>query len=1084
MSVSKQFLFTLLTAFLLSACEEPPQWKKEELATVHLGSAPTISSISNQTTAEDTSLSGVAVTISDAESTLSCQSLTFISGNPTLVPSNKITATGTAPNCTLSMTPEAHQVGYTDITVTIRDPHNGKASTQFSLQVTPVNDPPSIGSISAKTTTKNTTSLPIALPISDIDSALSCAMLSGTSSNQTIVANSGLNFSGIYPNCSLSVTPVSNKSGTLTLTVQVTDGTATSSRIFPFEVLDINTPPTISSITDRTITEDFAPFQIPFTISDGEAGLDCQTSVTLLSSNASLVSTSEMQLSGAAPNCVLQISSQPNKFGSTNISLVVSDGSVQVTEIFNLNVLPVNDPPTISAFTDATVTTNSTYIVDFTIDDSDSTLTCSSSHVSVSSSNSSLVPNSQILISGTAPDCSASITPTTNSWGTTLIAFEVSDGSLSATSNLNLRFQSDLLLTPSASIVVTGGIINFTTTGGSGSGYTYSIDSGGGSIDPASGEYTAPATASVVTVRVTDMSGDYDVETIEVYEALAIDPLSLVLGVNLTKQFNTTGGYGDISFSVTMGNGTMSATGLYSASNVPGTVQVTATDELGGTASAMITIVSQLTLSPTTLDLPVFSTAIFSGGGGQTAFSFSLASGDGSINSTSGVLTAGSTIGSATVEINDQSSQSAQSTVTYIRPIKITSGNAHTCALYNNGRVKCWGSAANGKLGQGNTTSLGDSAGELGGAIPFVNLGTGRTVTDISAGANHNCAILDDGSVKCWGLNSSGQLGYGDTLARGDGANEMVNSLPTVNLGTGRTAKSIAAGSASTCAILDNDSLKCWGAGTSGILGKGNTTSLGDGANEMGDPLTPVNLGTGRTVKKIALSKSANSACAILDNNALKCWGINSSGRLGYGNTLTLGDGANEMGDSLQTVNLGTGKYALEISLGNIHTCALLNDSTVKCWGEASNGQIGLGNTTDRGDNANEMGDSLAVVNLGTGFTPSGVHTSNTTTCVTSTAGTMKCFGSATSGIRLSGNTTAAGTTTASMGNNLGLSNIGSEQITTVAMGIGHACAILSNDRIKCWGAATSGALLNQGTTVNLGDATSETGNSLPFVNH
>ena len=76
----------------------------------------------------------------------------------------------------------------------------------------------------------------------------------------------------------------------------------------------------------------------------------------------------------------------------------------------------------------------------------------------------------------------------------------------------------------------------------------------------------------------------------------------------------------------------------------------------------------------------------------------------------------------------------------------------------------------------------------------------------------HTCVILDDDSVKCWGfLNNVGQLGLGDTTSRGDGSNEMGDNLPAVNLGTGRTAKAIATGSSHTCAVLNDDSVKCWG---------------------------------------------------------------------------------------------------------------------------------------------------------------------------------------------------------------------------------------------------------------------------------
>ncbi len=114
----------------------------------------------------------------------------------------------------------------------------------------------------------------------------------------------------------------------------------------------------------------------------------------------------------------------------------------------------------------------------------------------------------------------------------------------------------------------------------------------------------------------------------------------------------------------------------------------------------------------------------------------------------------------------------------------------------------------------------------------------------IAPGYDHTCAILDDNSVKCWGSNASGELGLGDRNQRGNNANEMGDKLPKVDLGTGRTAKALLARSADTCAILDDNSVKCWGSNYQGQLGLGDTNDRGDEANEMGDKLPKVDLGT------------------------------------------------------------------------------------------------------------------------------------------------------------------------------------------------------------------------------------------------
>ena len=143
--------------------------------------------------------------------------------------------------------------------------------------------------------------------------------------------------------------------------------------------------------------------------------------------------------------------------------------------------------------------------------------------------------------------------------------------------------------------------------------------------------------------------------------------------------------------------------------------------------------------------------------------------------------------------------------------------------------------------------NIGDEPNEMGvtGQDDLTNIGTGRTAVAIAAGKNHNCAILDNSSIKCWGSNTSGQLGIGDTVNRGattDGSDQMGDNLPVLDLGSGRTARGIIAGDNHTCAILDNASIKCWGSNISGELGIGEPGNRGDNSSEMGDNLPVISL--------------------------------------------------------------------------------------------------------------------------------------------------------------------------------------------------------------------------------------------------
>ena len=144
----------------------------------------------------------------------------------------------------------------------------------------------------------------------------------------------------------------------------------------------------------------------------------------------------------------------------------------------------------------------------------------------------------------------------------------------------------------------------------------------------------------------------------------------------------------------------------------------------------------------------------------------------------------------------------------------------------------------------GSNFQIGDGSGEMGNNLVAIELGT--TATAIAAGKYHNCAILDNSSIKCWGANATGQLGLGDSNNRGDtdimGDSEMGDNLPSVDLGTGRTARGITAGDNQTCAILDNASITCWGSNTAGQLGLGDTNNRGDNSSEMGGNLPVISL--------------------------------------------------------------------------------------------------------------------------------------------------------------------------------------------------------------------------------------------------
>ena len=401
-----------------------------------------------------------------------------------------------------------------------------------------------------------------------------------------------------------------------------------------------------------------------------------------------------------------------------------------------------------------------------------------------------------------------------------------------------------------------------------------------------------------------------------------------------------------------------------------------------------------------------------------------------------------------------------------------------SCVILDDGHVKCWGyNSSQGELGLGDSQIRGDGANEMGDNLPAVDLGTGRRATSVTSGLGFACALLDDGHVKCWGQNVAGFLGIGDTDPRGGYPGQMGDNLPAVDLGTGRTARSVVSGNA-TCALLDDLSVKCWGPG-GGLLGLGDPLPRGGAPGEMGDNLPTVKLGTGRTAKSIAAG--GFSFCAILDDDSLKCWGKNDFGQLGLGDKETRGDGPNEMGDSLPAVNLGTGRFARSVSGGGNYYCALLDDGTVKCWGYAATGAVGLGDNNNRGDEPNEMGDNLPAVNLGAGRRAKAVSAGNTHTCALLDDDTLKCWGSNLGELGI-GNAKAYGNSTMYPVSNVPIVNLGTGRTAKIISArTARTCALLDNDTLKCWGNSSFGQL-GYGDTQTRGDDPMEMGDYLPAV--
>lgn len=258
----------------------------------------------------------------------------------------------------------------------------------------------------------------------------------------------------------------------------------------------------------------------------------------------------------------------------------------------------------------------------------------------------------------------------------------------------------------------------------------------------------------------------------------------------------------------------------------------------------------------------------------------------------------------------------------------LSSGGRHNCILDTSSRVRCWGSAFLGSLGYGNNESIGDN--ELPAVAGTVELGA--TAIQISAGLSHTCAVLSDGRVRCWGFNSSGQLGIGSVQPIGD--DEFPNT--TTPLSFGVDAVKVVTGSLSTCTLFEDGTVRCWGRGGEGRLGRGDGSDEAVGDDESVINVEPVDLGGASAVDIVSGSEHT---CVLLDSHEVLCWGPNTSGAVGNGSTAPVGDDETP-GEAGPVVLDGD---VLQVASGSSHVCAVLEDYRVRCWGEVGFGRLGLG---------------------------------------------------------------------------------------------------------------------------------------------
>lgn len=401
--------------------------------------APILTPPSNQVIDEDDFLVATPFGVEDAETAEDNLIITAESSNQSLVPDSGIVLAGTGGNRSIQLTPQQDAFGTTTIQITIRDEGGRTDTDSFVLTVTSINDLPAMSAIPSQATPINVAKV-VNFTISDKETAAAALTLTRASDNLVLLPLANIVFGGAGENRNATLTPAAGQVGVANVTFTVDDGIGITQRLFVFNVNDPNTDPTISNVGNQVANEDIATASIPFTIGDAETATS-SLSVSGFSDNQVLAPASSFTFGGSGANRTLILKGATNQFGSTTITLSVSDGTNNATDTFLFTVSSVNDLPTITSVANQTFPSGSSATANVTVGDVETaagTLT-----LGRTSSNTGLLPLAGITFGGAGSARTVTFTPAAGQTGTSTVTLTVTDGAPSTVS------------TPSFTVVVT-----------------------------------------------------------------------------------------------------------------------------------------------------------------------------------------------------------------------------------------------------------------------------------------------------------------------------------------------------------------------------------------------------------------------------------------------------------------------------------------------------------------------------------------------------------------------------------------------------------------------------------------------------
>lgn len=409
--------------------------------------------------------------------------------------------------------------------------------------------------------------------------------------------------------------------------------------------------------------------------------------------------------------------------------------------------------------------------------------------------------------------------------------------------------------------------------------------------------------------------------------------------------------------------------------------------------------------------------------------------------------------------LNAESSEApATAASTRAAQASMSTGDTFSCAVTDSGGVVCWGRNSYGNLGDGTTSDR---------TTPTAVVGTGQSsggtplsgVRSLAVGESHACVVVSGGGVKCWGWNASGQLGDGSTTNR----STPVDVLAVGESSGGATltnVKEISAGNFHTCALMNDNSVTCWGSGSSGQLGDARSTS-------STSPVIVV--ATGQTAGGTALSDVSSVAaggshtCALMTSGGVKCWGSNQDGALGDSTTNPRSAPINVVATGEASASGTPLSDIVAISGGKFNsTCAITSAGGVKCWGDNSNGKLGDGSTTARRTPIDVTDGGSAMLGV------SAISHGASHTCALTTSGSAKCWGWNFYGQLGDGTSTQSNSPISVVATGQTSGGTAISGLSSISVGAEHTCALTVAGGAKCWGRNVRGQVGDGSTTGRL----------------